>query len=76
MAYKLERASHSNRFLDPFFESPVNYWPRKAVLSIGQDIGLNSLSDNCQFTKHLDWFVCQGLRFVLQIDFNILALDL
>lgn len=56
----------ANRFFDPFFESPVNYWPRKAVLFIGQGISFNSLSDDYKTVGlvcllgpalcYLDWF--------------------
>jgi len=34
------------------FESLVIYCVLISVLFIGQDIGFNSLSDNCQFTEH------------------------
>ena len=46
MPYLLERAPSSNRFLDPWLKSLVNYWARKAVSFKSQDRGFNSLADN------------------------------
>ena len=72
MPYLLERAPSSNRFLDPWLKSLVNYWARKTVSFKSQDRGFNSLADGLRRKGSTEFYLCTiALALLVYVNFNI-----